>query len=277
MENTIVKNLMASILGAFCIFAGSATAASVDLSSWTAESYSSVSGFPAGSWSVASGGGSVYQSQNGQPTFFYSDFNSFGTSVTGKISVSGSDDDFIGFALGFRPGDSANTAADYLLIDWKRGTQTFDFGTPSSSGGGSAPAGLAVSRVTGVPDADEFWQHDNLTGTPAGSGLTELARASTLGSTGWSGSTEYKFSFDFGPNNLVVKVDDVEQFNLSGSFSDGRLAFYNFSQAGVTYSAFTVDTGSFPAPVPEPEIYAMMGLGLGLLGWVGRRKRLQAA
>ena len=29
------------------------------------------------------------------------------------------------------------------------------------------------------------------------------------------------------------------------------------------------------APVPEPEIYAMMGLGLGLLGWIGRRKRLQ--
>lgn len=29
--------------------------------------------------------------------------------------------------------------------------------------------------------------------------------------------------------------------------------------------------------VPEPETYAMIGLGLGLLGWVGRRKRLQAA
>jgi hypothetical protein len=28
-------------------------------------------------------------------------------------------------------------------------------------------------------------------------------------------------------------------------------------------------------PVPEPEIYAMMGLGLGLLGWAGRRNRLK--
>ena len=27
------------------------------------------------------------------------------------------------------------------------------------------------------------------------------------------------------------------------------------------------------APAPEPEIYAMMGPGLGLMGWVGRRKR----
>jgi hypothetical protein len=31
------------------------------------------------------------------------------------------------------------------------------------------------------------------------------------------------------------------------------------------------------APVPEPEIYAMMGLGLGLLGWIGRRKKLRDA
>lgn len=31
------------------------------------------------------------------------------------------------------------------------------------------------------------------------------------------------------------------------------------------------------SPIPEPEIYAMLGLGLGMMGWVGRRKKLQAA
>lgn len=31
------------------------------------------------------------------------------------------------------------------------------------------------------------------------------------------------------------------------------------------------------SPIPEPEIYAMMAVGLGLLGWIGRRKKLQAA
>ena len=31
------------------------------------------------------------------------------------------------------------------------------------------------------------------------------------------------------------------------------------------------------APIPEPEIYAMLGVGLGLLGWVGRRKKLKEA
>ena len=30
-------------------------------------------------------------------------------------------------------------------------------------------------------------------------------------------------------------------------------------------------------PVPEPETYAMLGFGLGLLAWVGRRRKLGAA
>ena len=30
-------------------------------------------------------------------------------------------------------------------------------------------------------------------------------------------------------------------------------------------------------PVPEPEIYAMLGVGLGFMGWMGRRKRLRTA
>ena len=36
----------------------------------------------------------------------------------------------------------------------------------------------------------------------------------------------------------------------------------------------TVSSPPPVSPVPEPEIYAMMGLGLGLLAWIGRRKKL---
>jgi len=35
--------------------------------------------------------------------------------------------------------------------------------------------------------------------------------------------------------------------------------------------------GTVVTPIPEPEIYAMMAVGLGLLGWVGRRKKLKEA
>jgi len=37
------------------------------------------------------------------------------------------------------------------------------------------------------------------------------------------------------------------------------------------------DQGNPAAPIPEPEIYAMMAVGLGMLGWVGRRKKLKEA
>lgn len=256
---------------AFAGLVANAAAAPVDLSLWSAESYDVVSGFGAGIWTVNAGGTSVTQSVNGQPTLFYSDFSAFGTEVSGTIRVASSaDDDYIGFVLGFQPGDSANPAADYLLVDWKRGTQSYDFSTPSASPGGLAPAGLAVSRVFGTPDADEFWQHANLSGTPESSGLTQLARGLTLGGSGWNANTDYVFRFDFGPGNLQIYVNDVLQFDLTGEFSNGRMGFYNFSQSGVSYSAFTVEEGSYVVPVPAAAW--LFGSGLVGLLTVMRRK-----
>jgi len=66
-------------------------------------------------------------------------------------------------------------------------------------------------------------------------------------------------------------VNGVKELDIAGVFGNGRLAFYNFSQANVTYSAFEVVEGPFPA-VPEPETYAMMLAGLGLLGFIARRR-----
>ncbi|MFA5633103.1 MAG: VPLPA-CTERM sorting domain-containing protein [Porticoccaceae bacterium] len=253
----------------------SVSAAAVDLSLWSAESYPAVSGFGAGIWTVNATNDSVTQSVNGQPTVFYSDFPAFGTAVEGTIRVanSGGDDDYIGFVLGFQPYDSTNPAADYLLVDWKRAPQSYNFGTPSASPGGNAPAGLAVSRVFGIPDADEFWQHTNLSGTPETSGLQELARGATLGSTRWEFNRDYVFTFDFGPHDLQIYVDDVLQFDLAGDFSNGRLGFYNFSQAQVIYSAFTVEEGSFTV-VPIPAAAWLLGSGLMGLLTVARRKTL---
>ena len=241
-----------------------ATAAPVDLNTWTAESYPAVAGFGAGVWTVNLDGSAVFQSVNGQPTVFYSDFNAYNTDVTGRIRVStgAGDDDYIGFVLGFDPSDTTNAGADYLLVDWKQIDQAFDFGNPSTTPGTTAQRGLAVSRVTGIPFADEFWGHVDQAGNPAG-GLAELQRGATLSDTGWAHGTEYEFRFIFTPTNLQVFVNGVQQIDVDGAFADGRLGFYNFSQQSVTYSAFTVDPA--PNPTPEPGILMLLGVGLAFV------------
>lgn len=267
----MLKAYTVAIFSALSLSAMTAQTAPIDLNSWTAESYQAVSGFGSGSWAVNGGGGeSVYQSVNGQPTIFYSDFDAFGTEVTGKINVSGGDDDYIGFVLGFNAGDATNTFADYLLIDWKKDDQYYNFGSPSTSPGSTAEKGLAVSRVTGVPTADEFWGHWDDAGHSGGA-VTELARATNLSDTGWATGTDYEFSFDFGPSNLDVYVDGILEMSITGAFNNGAVGFYNFSQAAVTYDAFDLDVGSHPNPVPEPSSIALLALGLAGLS-LSRKK-----
>jgi len=246
-----------------------ATAAPVNLSTWTAESYPAVSGFPAGDWQVAGDSSSVTQVQNGQPTVFFSDFSARNTTVTGTIEVlTTGDDDYIGFVLGFEPGDSLAAGADYLLIDWKQVNQAFDFSGPpgaNATPGSTAFEGLAVSRVTGIPTADELWGHVSFVENPAG-GVAELARGTNLGATGWADNTAYAFRFEYTPSALQVFVDDVLEISIAGSFPDGRLGFYNFSQGDVQYSAFDV--------IPEPSTALLLCAGLvGLVARAGHTRR----
>ena len=217
----------------------------INLTPWTAESYQAVSGFPNGTWVTAQGGGSVTQTANGQPTIFYSDFELYSLRIEGQITVTGSDDDYVGFVLGFRPGDSTNANADYLLLDWKRGTQSYNFGAPSCTPGSTAQRGLALSRVAGMPTADEFWGHVNLDLAPcstANDRVTELQRGATLGATSWVRNQTYTFRIDYTPTRVTVHVDGILEIDVVGTFGNGRMGFYNFSQGGVVDNAFTSDS-----------------------------------
>jgi hypothetical protein len=238
---------LAIVAGTSALLASGAHAAAVDLGLWNDESYPAVAGIGAGVWTVSGDGLSVNQSVNGQPTLFVSDFDVAGLAIEGTVIVNtSSDDDLIGFALGITPGDAdpGDHTSDYLLVDWKQGTQGFNFGAPSCTDGSTSLMGLAVSRVTGIPTADEFWGHfdeDNIGCSPDGEGLIELQRATSLGATGWADNTSYTFRFEFTTTSLKVFVDGVEELNIAGTFNDGSLAFYNFSQANVTYSAFEIE------------------------------------
>ena len=182
----------------------------------------------------------------------------------------------MGFALGILSGDAnnPNLTADFLLIDWKQGNQQYTFDGTSTL----AKEGLAVSRVTGVPNRDEFWGHTDIAATTGA--VEELQRANNLGDTGWDDFETYVFTFDFGPTNLDVYVDSVLELSIVGSFNDGRFGFYNFSLADVIYSGFTEEDGSFPPgddipAVPVPAAFWLFGTAL--IGFIGVSRRRKVA
>lgn len=131
------------------------------------------------------------------------------------------DDDYVGFVLGFEPGDGSRAQANYLLVDWKKQTQFV-------TGQGTSTEGLALSLVTGpgqvAPNGGsiDFWNH---TGD-----VTELARGATLGNTGWSEFVTYDVEIAYGATNLTIHVNGIKEFDIQRTFGDGYFGWYDFSQ-----------------------------------------------
>jgi cysteine-rich repeat protein len=174
------------------------------------------------SWALSADGRTVTQSRNAFAAVYVTTLPAAGVSMTFDLTVqTSSDDDFIGWAVGYDAGESADTGADWLLFDWKQTDQTW--------GGYDAYAGLRLYRVEGaIDDSYEIWAHDG--------DVLELARAATLGSTGWSDFTTYTVQVDYSTTQLDVWVDGTLEFSESGSFPIGNFAFYNFSQEGIEYT-----------------------------------------
>ena len=236
---------MFQIGAAALLLSGSALADSVDLSSWA--------GTAGGNWNVqGAGNDSVLQTINGQPTMFYNQQDSQGQALSGTIkAISGWDDDYIGFVLGYNAGDLDNASADYILIDWKRGNQL------------GAKRGLAISRVTGAIKnnaGNSAWLHTGV--------VEELDRATTLGDTGWIYGTEYTFDLIFTASLIEVFVDGAKELSISGTFNNGSFGFYNYSQSNVLYAGITQTTA--PA-VPVPA--ALFMFAPALLGFMGLRRK----
>lgn len=249
---------------ALALAAGPAAAASVDLTGWTAEG--------GGTWTVQPGDDSVVQSVNGDPTVFYSDDpNAQGTALSGTIKVqTTNDDDYVGFVLGYDAGELSSATADFWLIDWKQSNQ-FAFS-------GQSFEGLALSHVSGDLSAlsqaelnTDFWAHVDT--------VTEVARATNLGSTGWADQTEYLFELVFTPTLIQVWVDGVLEISHAGSFTDGAFGFYNFSQDNVLYAGITEeevpDNGppsDPPSVIPLPAGMPLLLAGIAALGLATRRR-----
>lgn len=224
------------------LMVGTLNATTIDLRTWTQE------GDPAyGTWTVASDGSSVFQTENGHPTYFVSDTSYINNKFDGSFEVRTTvDDDFIGFVFGW------NSITDYYLVDWKQNDQY--------SSGVLAPEGFTLSRITGT-DA-KHWGH-------TGNDL-EVLDTDYGGTRGWADNTEYAFTLDYTETEFTIAIDSVQIFNETGAFSAGKFGFYNNSQSKVFYQGFE-EENSPPDPVPEP--CTMFLLGSGLLGLVSIKRK----
>jgi len=120
---------------------------------------------------------------------------------------------------------------------------------PSSCTGGSLGSSQISLKLFGIND---FLGSDAMAQTLD---LDAAEIASIVGGPGGGQANSYLFQ-------ELNAARSAWLFNAAGEFNLTSLRMYEVAAV---------------APVPEPEIYAMMGLGLGLMGWVGRRRRAQAA
>ena len=225
-EKMTIQSAVRATAAAALLASASAFGGPVDLTDWSAEQ---VNGTPLSSWEIqnAPANDAVLQTQNSAPSFFFEGgTNAQGMALSGNIRVTQTgDDDFIGFALGIDTGDANSASADFILIDWKQGNQ------PGHCSGLGA-VGLAISRVTDTTGGEcPFWRHNN--------GVSEIARATTLGSTGWNDNQEYEFDLQFTSGVIEVSVDGAVELSITAaqagvtSFNNGAFAFYNYSQSNV--------------------------------------------
>ena len=201
-------------------------------------------------WSISADALTVTQTLNADPAVYVSTLPVSGVSMTFELTVNTTDDDdFIGWVIGYEPGEGAATTADWLLFDWKQGAQTWD--------GFYTPAGLAYSRVQGpVTSAYDLWSHQG--------DVVEVRRATTLGSTGWADNQTYVIQVDYSINGFDIYVDGGLEFSERGTFPLGYFSFYNFSQPAIEYELTAPTTGSVCAEldsdldgVTDPTEYAL--------------------
>jgi len=148
------------------------------------------------------------------------------------LSVGGGtgDDDLIGFGFSYLDGSHS------WLLDWKKNSQSFNWGQAVAVNDDLAEQGLKLKRIDGSYTWDGLW------GGQDGLGVTTIA-----GPAGgaWFQDTVYHFVLELSPGRIVVTRDGVQLFDVSDPSypgATGAIACYSFSQNLATLANVVVTT-----------------------------------
>lgn len=172
---------------------------------------------------------------------------------------------------------SATSSNASISWDWSFGSNSGQFTTTGTAVGNVASAG--TYSIT------DFAVTSSGTGATLGSLLGGQYDDSDTYATNlpyslvWDGSVVTSWIHS-GLNSFKWLVfDDLSNSNYfffgyeTGNKNTPMQAIY--TPYSTTSSALSINVSGV-APIPEPEIYAMLGMGLGLLSWIGRRRKLLA-
>ena len=262
MKKNILIELATGTL--FIGIAGMANAGAIDLSSWSADTYT-LGGQPAGNWVLSSDNETVTQTVNADPSVYLNGVNQTSYEMNGHWKVAtGTDDDFMGFVFGYQ------NDHQFYVMDWKQKQQYFDEGI--------AYEGFRILKIDADSRADldlaDFWESNTADST---------ILASSYGSgKGWADNQEYDFHLNFSATGTFdVEVflggTSISLWNVTvndSSYTSGQFGFYNFSQSAVQYSGFKQTGGVTVNPVPEPATMLLFGMGgVGLVSSRLRKKK----
>ena len=153
--------------------------------------------------------------------------------------------------------------------------------------GGSLASGTSARPVGST---DNFWSIGVTPDTQDGPGIVNLGTGVTYygflwgspDADGWNTVTFYNgrtalASFD--GNAILNPANGNQTFARYFNVFAGPNEVITSISFAANRNAFETDNHAFiaAAPIPEPEIYAMMAAGLGLMGFVARRRQRNGA